>query len=76
MQVDQHGTADGTGRTVQEWALSQGKWVVMKPRPKVSSHIDDQDALGEHSEDDQVAESPGKPAGRKRIPTETLAEVR
>lgn len=62
--------------TVQDWALTRGKWVVIKPAPKTSGGTDDLDDASAHSEDDQMAESPGKPSGTKRGMAETLAQVR
>lgn len=50
--------------------------MVIKAGPKGSAHTDEWDTTSVHSDDDQVAESPGKTARRKRAPTETLAEVR
>lgn len=75
--MDEDGNATAGGRTVQEWALCAGKFVVIRTVPGASeAGTEDVEVASDDELDDQVAESPEKPSGGKRKASATIAEVR
>lgn len=63
--------------TVQDWALKNGKWVViMEAHGASDAYTEDPLHTSADSGEDEMAESPEKATGEKRKATTTMAEVR